>query len=157
MLHMRKNPDADMEQSIAYVRDIINKKKQELIEHTLMDGSDDFPKPCKLLHLSCLKVFQMFFNASNRFDSDTDLHDDISKAIYIPLQVQSPKSLQKSLPLPSVSRAKSHGITSYKDFSCPTKCYVNRRLLVHQLSRTTLSTNGYCKITFPPKLNFCFI
>lgn len=71
---------------------MVEKKKKELVEHVLMDTHGlDLPKPCKHLHLSCLKVFQMFFNSSNRYDSDTEMLDDINKAIYVPLQLQPPK------------------------------------------------------------------
>ncbi|RDX68511.1 (E,E)-geranyllinalool synthase, partial [Mucuna pruriens] len=51
-----------------------------------VDGQNDFPKHCKLLHLTCLKVFQMFYNSSNAFDSNSQLLEDINKAIYLPLR-----------------------------------------------------------------------
>lgn len=51
-------------------------------------AKSDMPKEWKLLHLSCLKVFQMFFNSMNAFDSPTMLAQSINKAIYEPLMVK---------------------------------------------------------------------
>ena len=107
---MENNAELDIEESIAYVRGIVEKKKEELVEHVLMDyglAGDDhhLPKPCKHLHLSCLKVFNMFFNSSNKYDSNTEMLDDIKKAIYIPLQLQSSNpNLNPPLSLPLKSK-----------------------------------------------------
>ncbi|XVE87985.1 hypothetical protein DITRI_Ditri19aG0032000 [Diplodiscus trichospermus] len=87
LLYLKENPGADIEESTAYVRKVLDKKWGELLQHVLMDGYGELPKPCKLLHLSCVKVFQMFFHSSNRFDSDTEMLQDIQKAIYVPLNV----------------------------------------------------------------------
>lgn len=92
LLHLRNNPEANIEEAISYVGEMLNKKKEEFLELVLMDDLTDLPKECRHLHLSCLKVFQMFFNSSNRYDSDTEMLDDIAKAIYIPPQVQSSKN-----------------------------------------------------------------
>ncbi|KAJ6707016.1 (EE)-GERANYLLINALOOL SYNTHASE-LIKE [Salix viminalis] len=81
LLHLKENPEADIEDSIAYTREILEKKTKELLEHALMDGSNDFSKPCRHLHLSCVKVFQMFFDSSNRYDSNTEMFHDIAKSI----------------------------------------------------------------------------
>ncbi|XP_021294932.1 (E,E)-geranyllinalool synthase-like isoform X2 [Herrania umbratica] len=93
LLYLKENPGADIEDSTAYVRQILDKKWGELLQHVLMDGFGDLPKPCKLLHLSCVKVFQMFFHSRNRFDSNTEMLQDIQKAIYIPLNVGTSKPL----------------------------------------------------------------
>ncbi|KAA8515305.1 hypothetical protein F0562_018465 [Nyssa sinensis] len=93
LLYLKENPQACIEDSIDYVREILGEKKKELLEHVLMDGLNDLPKPCKFLHLSCLKVFQMFYNSSNLFDSKTDLLQDIMKAIYVPIECQTAKPL----------------------------------------------------------------
>lgn len=85
LVNLIDNPEFDIEDSIAFVRKIVQKKKKEFLELVLTDGSCDLPKPSKQLHLSCLKVFQMFFNSKNRFDSNTELVEDINKAIYLPL------------------------------------------------------------------------
>ncbi|CAL5183398.1 unnamed protein product [Lathyrus oleraceus] len=85
LVNMMENPEFEIEDSIAFVREIVEKKKKEFLELVLMDGLSDFSEPSKQLHLSCLKVFQMFFNTKNSFDSNTDLVEDINKAIYLPL------------------------------------------------------------------------
>ncbi|XWS15704.1 hypothetical protein CRYUN_Cryun34aG0024700 [Craigia yunnanensis] len=87
LLYLKENPGADIEDSTAYVREILDKKWGEFLQHVLMDGFRELPKPCKLLHLSIVKVFQMFFHSSNRYDSNTEMLQDIQKAIYIPLNV----------------------------------------------------------------------
>ncbi|XVF04181.1 hypothetical protein REPUB_Repub05bG0059900 [Reevesia pubescens] len=87
LLYLKQNPGANIEESTAYVREITNKKWGELLQHVLTDKFRELPKPCKLLHLSCVKVFQMFFHSCNRYDSDTDMLQDILKAIFIPLNV----------------------------------------------------------------------
>ncbi|KAK2644140.1 hypothetical protein Ddye_019335 [Dipteronia dyeriana] len=90
LLHKRENPGAVIEDSTGYVRDILATKEKELLEHALMDGSgSDLPRASKHLHLSCSKVFQMFFNSSNRCDSNTEMIQDIQKAIYLPLGVEA--------------------------------------------------------------------
>ncbi|CAK7350657.1 unnamed protein product [Dovyalis caffra] len=111
-LHLKENPEADIEDSVAYVREILDKKKKELLEHALMDGFNDFSKSCRHLHLSCAKVFQMFFDSSNRYDSNTEMLEDIQKAIYIPVEVAAPKP-PKPLPLPSPSTKRYQTVTSY--------------------------------------------
>ncbi|GMI82367.1 terpene synthase 04, GERANYLLINALOOL SYNTHASE, TERPENE SYNTHASE 4 [Hibiscus trionum] len=88
LLYMRENPGADIEDSTTYVRGIVENKWGEFLQHVLMDdGSGELPKGSKFLHLSCVKVFQMFFHSSNRYDSNTDILQDIQKAIYIPLNI----------------------------------------------------------------------
>ncbi|KAK7362896.1 hypothetical protein VNO77_05021 [Canavalia gladiata] len=83
--NLMRNHNFAMEDSIGFVRDIIDKTKKEFLQQVLVDGQSDLPKTCKLLHLTCLKVFQMFFNSNNGYDSDTQLLEDINKAIYLPL------------------------------------------------------------------------
>ncbi|CAI8591199.1 unnamed protein product [Vicia faba] len=95
LVKMMENPEFEIEDSIGFVREIVEKKKKEFLELVLIDGSSDFSKPSKQLHLSCLKVFQMFFNSRNSFDSNTDLVEDINKAIYLPLKCVSPKTFPK--------------------------------------------------------------
>ncbi|KAI9120593.1 hypothetical protein K1719_007626 [Acacia pycnantha] len=91
LINLIENPEVDMEGSIAFLREIIGKHEKEFIEHVLMDEMCDWPKTTKQFHLSCLKAFQMFFNPSNRFDSKTDLLQDINKAIYLPLSTKLKK------------------------------------------------------------------
>ncbi|KAL2495084.1 S-linalool synthase [Forsythia ovata] len=108
LLHLNENPEVHIDESIAYVEEIVGMKWKEFLKHVLMDGSDDMPKPCKNIHLSCLKAFQMFFNSSNLFDSKTALVDDIKKAIYLPID-RTPKPFLK--PLPSPVPAKKENVT----------------------------------------------
>ena len=90
LVNLIENPEASIEDSIAYLGEITEKKKKELLEHSLIDGLSDLPKPCKQLHLSLLKVFQMFCNSCNLYDYDTpDMLDDINKAIYLPVNRKS--------------------------------------------------------------------
>ncbi|RVW46281.1 (E,E)-geranyllinalool synthase [Vitis vinifera] len=79
LLHLKENPKATIEDSISFTKAILDEKRKELLEHALMDDLDDLPKPCKQLHLSCFKVFQMCYNSSNRFDSNTELLHDINR------------------------------------------------------------------------------
>ena len=162
LLYMRNNPEVNIEEAISFVREILNKKKEELLEHVLVDGLTDLPKECRLLHLSCFKVFQMFFNSSNRYDSDTEMLDDIAKAIYIPPQVQSSKktsinadqSVLVALPLESKiakrSAIKSHGSGR------TSKNSITSRLPVRQLSGPAM-TFGNWKTTMPLKFNIRFV
>nr|UXP70621.1 terpene synthase 30 [Aquilaria sinensis] len=87
LLYLKENPKANIEDSIAHVRNILEMKRQELLQHVLLDEFSNLPKLCKLFHLACVKVFQMFFNTSNRYDSNTDMLEDIRKALYMPLNV----------------------------------------------------------------------
>ncbi|XP_050230103.1 (E,E)-geranyllinalool synthase-like [Mercurialis annua] len=92
LLHMKENPEAKIEDSIAYVKQIINQKKKEFMEQTLKDDINGLPKEFRHFHLSCLKVFQMFFDSSNGYDSTTTkMLQDIQNAIYLPIQVKKPK------------------------------------------------------------------
>ncbi|KAJ9168896.1 hypothetical protein P3X46_020375 [Hevea brasiliensis] len=86
LLRLEKKPGAEVEDSIAITKEILKEKKRELIQHALKDGFKDLPKQCRHLYLSFLKVFQMFFNSSNRYDSTTEMLQDIQKAIYLPLE-----------------------------------------------------------------------
>ncbi|XAR66426.1 Alpha-farnesene synthase, partial [Bertholletia excelsa] len=86
MLHQIENPQVEIESSISHVKEMLSKKKKELLEHALMDGLGDLPKLFRHLHLSFLRVFYMFFNSSNVFDSTSDLLHDIKRAIYFPLR-----------------------------------------------------------------------
>ncbi|WOH12037.1 hypothetical protein DCAR_0831534 [Daucus carota subsp. sativus] len=84
LLHLKENLNADIQDSIKYVKEILNENRMEFLERVLGNDNSEMSKECKNLHLSCLKVFEMFFNSSNLFDSKTALLEDIEKAIYIP-------------------------------------------------------------------------
>ncbi|KAG8385580.1 hypothetical protein BUALT_Bualt03G0060000 [Buddleja alternifolia] len=87
LLHLKENPKTSIEDSITYVREILELKKKEFLKHVFMD---DMSKSCKSIHLFCMKVFQMFFNSENLYDSETALLDTINKAIYLPIHHKKP-------------------------------------------------------------------
>lgn len=149
---MKENPEADIEDSIAYAREILDKKKKELLEHALMDGFNDFSKPCRHLHLSCVKVFQMFFDSSNRYDSNTEMFQDIQKAFYIPVEVGAPK------PLPPHPGSKQRYPTVVASYHFNQR-YKNRiiRLAANSVVSHPISGNPYMKMPMAPKLKFCFM
>ncbi|XP_027160774.1 (E,E)-geranyllinalool synthase-like isoform X2 [Coffea eugenioides] len=90
LLHLDENPNAKIDGSIAYVKGILEEKTKEFLEIVLMDdGPEEMPKSCKHFHLSCMKVFHMFFNSTNLFDSEEELLNDIKKAICIPPDLDS--------------------------------------------------------------------
>ncbi|XWS12697.1 hypothetical protein CRYUN_Cryun37aG0112700 [Craigia yunnanensis] len=152
LLYMKENPEADLDDSIAFVRDLLEKKRKELLKHALMDGFSDLPIASKRLHLSCMKVFQMFFNSSNRYDSNTEMLQDIQKAIYIPLDVGTPKPLR---PLPSDSRLKKEfqTITSHQ-FVRPFKNH-NLRIIGYQTS-LPIARGGYANMIITPNFRLSF-
>lgn len=105
MLYMRENPKADIKDSVAYITEILDEKKKELLELTLMNDGNDPPKEWKKIFLATLKAFQMFFNSSNAFDSPTALLEDMSFAFYDPLVLhdapETSRVLSESLKFPS--------------------------------------------------------
>ncbi|XWS15698.1 hypothetical protein CRYUN_Cryun34aG0024100 [Craigia yunnanensis] len=132
LLYMKENPGADIDDSIAFVRELLDKKRKELLKHALMDGFSDLPIASRHLHLSCMKVFEMFFNSSNRYDSNKGMLQDIQKAIYIPLHVGTSKPL---IPLPNFdfgSKKEFQTITSHQ-FVRPFK-HKNKRIIGYQTS-----------------------
>ncbi|KAH7545954.1 hypothetical protein FEM48_Zijuj01G0149000 [Ziziphus jujuba var. spinosa] len=175
LLCLEKNPELDVEELTANVRGIIEKKKEEFLEQVLMDGFADLPKPCNQLHLYCLKVFQMFFNSSNLYDSNMELLGDIGKAIYIPLEIQSsksllhlqePKSKKVDLPLKFQNSKPNLKPLPLSPKVPITNCHINRpsnhlvwstNLSMHRLPKTSTSRNGYWKMTRPgPNFSVCF-
>ncbi|XVF25854.1 hypothetical protein REPUB_Repub13aG0249900 [Reevesia pubescens] len=154
LLYMKENPDADIDDAIAFVRDLVEKKRKELLKHALMDGLSDLPIASRRLHLSCMKVFQMFFHSSNRYDSNTDMLQDIQKAIYIPLEVGT---ISKPLmPLPSdvsASKKEFQTITSHQLVQ-PFK-YHNKRILGYQTSLPILRRR-YANMFITPNIRLSF-
>ncbi|KAL5162803.1 (E,E)-geranyllinalool synthase [Glycine soja] len=130
-----KNPNLGMKDSIALGREI-DERTKEFLQHVLVEGHSDLPKPCKLLHLTCLKVFQMFYNSSNAFDSNTQLLEDINKAIYLPLR-RNTKMKDTDIQMPRFNR-------SFKHNSCICFC-------VRQEISPPVLRNGYGIISVNPK------
>ncbi|KAK3028505.1 hypothetical protein RJ639_038573 [Escallonia herrerae] len=149
LLHLKENPDGDIEDSIGYVKNILDEKRKELLQHVLMDELSDLPKPCKHLHLSSMKVFQMFFDSSNRFDSNTELLQDIKKAIYDPPEYRILK--------PITPRRCSRGVTTQKDSTV--HAHFNRTFTTYgSKSPKIFATIDDCrKLLIPPRFNFCYI
>ncbi|KAL1210782.1 (E,E)-geranyllinalool synthase [Cardamine amara subsp. amara] len=87
LLHMRNHCGFEIEDSIAHIEKIIDSKRKQFMEHVLMDEFNELPKPCKDIHMSLCKVFEMFFNKKNRYDSDMDMVQDIKKALYDPINI----------------------------------------------------------------------
>ncbi|KAH0460967.1 hypothetical protein IEQ34_008542 [Dendrobium chrysotoxum] len=87
LLYLKENPKAKIDDAIAFVRNILEKRKKELLQMVMSSDStvSQIPREWKDLHLSFLKVFQMFFNSTNAFDSPTMLLNSINRAIYEPL------------------------------------------------------------------------
>ncbi|CAN4092068.1 unnamed protein product [Withania somnifera] len=104
LLHLNENPKGQIEDSIDFVKEILRDKKKEFLENVLMDNgfNDDMPRTMKLLHLSCLNVFHMFFNSCNLFDTKAAILEDIMRAIYTPLGQEEPNPIMPPLskPLP---------------------------------------------------------
>ncbi|GER36490.1 terpene synthase [Striga asiatica] len=107
LLHSYKNPSTSVADSVAYVRGIIQDMRKEFVEHVYMDG--DVNESFRHIHLSIMKVFQMFFESANLFDSETALVDEIQRALYVPI-VHKPKPeplLRPSVPLTSANNVKN--------------------------------------------------
>ncbi|KAJ4878502.1 hypothetical protein Rs2_43520 [Raphanus sativus] len=99
LLHMRNTSGLKIENSIAHIEKIIDSNRKEFLEHVLMDGLSDLPKPCKEIHMSCCQVFEMFFNKKNRYDSDTEMLQDIKKAFYDPVNVNELSEIEPKPPM----------------------------------------------------------
>ncbi|PHT64501.1 hypothetical protein T459_31655 [Capsicum annuum] len=97
LLHFKENPNGQIEDSIDFVKGIVGNKKKEFLENVLMDGFNEMPRTMKLLHLSCLNVFHMFFNSCNLFDTKAAILEDIMRAIYIPLS-QEEEQISSMMP-----------------------------------------------------------
>ncbi|KAG5113394.1 hypothetical protein JHK82_036663 [Glycine max] len=147
-LNLMKNPNFGMEDSIALGREIIDERTKEFIQHVLVNGQSDLPKPCKLLHLTCLKVFHLFYNSRNAFDSNTQLLEDINKAIYLPLRRNTKTTKIDLSQLRSMPKMKDKSIQRPR-FNWSFKH--NRSFCVHQVISPPALRNGYGIISFNPK------
>ncbi|TKY71584.1 (E,E)-geranyllinalool synthase [Spatholobus suberectus] len=150
LVNLIENPELDIEDSIAFVREIIEKKKKEFLEHVLIDGLCDLPKPSKQLHLSCLKVFHMFFNSRNRFDSNTEMVEDINKAIYLPLGKTTKHLSLQPPPNKNYTTKKLQFCLSFKQHN------TRMNFTTHQVSAPTLRS-GHGMTFMVPKIGLGFI
>ncbi|KAL2932014.1 S-linalool synthase [Bienertia sinuspersici] len=118
LLHLKENPNTSMEDAVEYIYNILEGIKMRLLEHALMDEiDDDMPRSCKMLHLHALKVFQMFYNSGNHFDSKDSLLNDIEKAIFVPFE-EDHISLESNPPtqhlkLPYLQKKKALTVNSH--------------------------------------------
>lgn len=99
LLYMKSRSGLEIEDSFVHIEKIIELKWKEFLEHVLVDGLSDLPKSSKEIHISCCKVFEMFFNKKNRYDSDTEMLQEIKKALYDPVTVYK---LTEMEPIPSM-------------------------------------------------------
>lgn len=92
-LYLKENPRANIEDSIAYIKNKLERHKIHLLEIIMSGGYGEVPKEWKLLHLCALKGFQMLYNNFNAFDSPTSLLQNINMAIYEPLVMDVQRTL----------------------------------------------------------------
>ncbi|XP_059660928.1 (E,E)-geranyllinalool synthase-like [Cornus florida] len=157
LLHLKENPEAGIEGSITNVKEILDEKKKEFLEHILMDGFNDLPKSCKHLHLSCLMVFQMFFNSGNRYDSNIDLLQDIMNAIYTPLEYRNSKPLKTLPSIQSVLKNEKLIVSARFDQNFKHHGSTTFTISQHFVPKTTKSGSGCPKVFIPLRLGFCNI
>ncbi|KAL8087952.1 hypothetical protein AgCh_037916 [Apium graveolens] len=113
LLYLKDHPNADINDSIEHVKKILTENRMEFLKMVLADDYGDMPKPCRTLHLACLKVFEMFYNSSNLFDSKAALLEDIEKAIYLPIRFPLSKRTIK----PETKCALIYNVQKKKGFS----------------------------------------
>ncbi|KAG1347133.1 putative S-linalool synthase-like [Cocos nucifera] len=92
-LYMKENPEANIQDSVAYIKNILERLKKQMLEIIMTDDNTEVPKEWKQIHLCVLKAFQMLYNTQNAFDSPTALLQDISMAIYEPLAMDDQRTL----------------------------------------------------------------
>ncbi|KAK6932513.1 Terpene synthase, N-terminal domain [Dillenia turbinata] len=153
LLYLKENPEADIEDSIAHIREFLDEKKKEFLEHVLTNELNDFPTSFKHFHLACFKVFQMFFHSKNRFDSDTEMLHDIGKAIYIPLEVQKPQHLK----IPPLQLHPKKGTSQVMACLNPHFTQNGRKKFRLQEHPRTVFKSSIGKIFAPPSPSLCFI
>ncbi|XP_030528950.1 S-linalool synthase-like [Rhodamnia argentea] len=133
LLYLKENPEANIEDSIKFVQLLIDQMKKEFLQHVL-DRDSNLPEPSRRLHLGCLKVFHMFFNSSNRYDSDMDMLHDIHKALVMPPLVPKSKPL-RPLPEPPGPKPRVFATKSWSgrfDLDCfPKKSFIKYRTSSH--------------------------
>ncbi|KAG2410124.1 (E,E)-geranyllinalool synthase [Vigna angularis] len=150
-LSLMMNPNLKMEDSIVEGREIIDEMTKEFLQRVLVDGESNLPKPCKLLHLTCLKVFHMFYNSSNAFDSDTQLLEDISNAFYLPLRRNTKPSnidLSRRYSVPKMKGSTLQKLRFGGSFKLINAC---TSFGLHQAISLPALRNGYGIIALNPK------
>ncbi|KAG6419087.1 hypothetical protein SASPL_121296 [Salvia splendens] len=139
MLHWQQNPESGIEESVAHVREMLELKKKELVQLVFSDRFEqEMSKSCKQTHLYCMKVFEMFFNSANLFDSETALMQDINKSIYLPITHRKPFPFTAPSAVPSLKNND--------------KSKVSARVHTLCTSKSPLHTTNYIKLAPSPKL-----
>ncbi|KAG8381989.1 hypothetical protein BUALT_Bualt05G0029800 [Buddleja alternifolia] len=87
LLHLKENPNMSIEDSITYVREMLEVKRKEFLKHVFMD---DMSESYKSIHLFCMRAFEMFYTSENLFDRENAFLDAINKAIYRPIHHKKP-------------------------------------------------------------------
>ncbi|KAF7844906.1 (E,E)-geranyllinalool synthase [Senna tora] len=150
LINMMENPELEMEDSVSFLREIIERRKKEFLEQVLVEGMCDWARPIKQFHLACLRVFEMFFNSSNHFDSNTYLLEDIHKAIYSPIKLTTNNlNIDKKTPqiqlVPAVNKNNKYEIINSSSVKL-NRCYKhkNRINVIH-----STSTGVAARLVFP--------
>ncbi|KAI3439934.1 uncharacterized protein J3R85_004058 [Psidium guajava] len=153
LLYLKENPEANIEDSIKFVQLLINQMKEEFLQHVLNEHSD-LPEPSRQLHLGCLKVFHMFFNSSNRYDSDIDMLEDIHKALIIPPLIPKLKPLS---PLPKPPGPK-HRVFATKSWSGQfgLDCFPRKSFIRYRTSSHSGPVKRLEKMYKSSSFRFCF-
>ncbi|KAF7847693.1 hypothetical protein BT93_L2717 [Corymbia citriodora subsp. variegata] len=152
LLYLKENPEANIEDSIKFVQLLLDQMKKEFLQHVL-DELSDLPEPSRRLHLGCLKVFHMFFNSSNRYDSDMDMLHDIQKALAVPPRVpklKPPRPLpERPGPKPQVFTTKNRSRQSALD------CFPRKSFIRYQTSTHSGPMKRWEKMYKPSSVRLC--
>ncbi|XP_047964745.1 (E,E)-geranyllinalool synthase-like [Salvia hispanica] len=152
MLHWQQNPDSGIEESVAHVKEMLELKKKELLQLVFSDRFDEemMSKSCKQTHLYCMKVFEMFFNSANLFDSETALMQDINKSIYLPITHRKPFNPNAVPSLKHNDKSNVSDPNVVPSLKNNDKSKVSTRDHTH--SKPPLHTTDYIKLAPSPKL-----
>ncbi|KAF8031229.1 hypothetical protein BT93_D0437 [Corymbia citriodora subsp. variegata] len=154
LLYLKENPEANIEDAINFVQLLLDQLNKEFLQHVLEELCD-LPEPSRHLHLACFKVFHMFYNSSNRYDSDTDMLHDIQKALVVPPRVPKLKPLR---PLPQQSKPKP-GVFVIKSLSGQfgLERFSRKSFIGYQMSSQTGPVNGWENMCKPSSFKLCLV
>ncbi|XP_038979089.1 (E,E)-geranyllinalool synthase-like [Phoenix dactylifera] len=141
-LYLKENPESNIEDSIAYIHNKLDRLKKQLLEIIMTNSNTEIPKEWKQVHLCALKGFQMLYNTYNLFDSPTALLQDITMAIYEPLVMDAQRMLLPPFVLnahESVKKNKGQSMddTSEKELSVKAQSRfqgVNRKIVYNSIA-----------------------
>ncbi|KAL3519684.1 hypothetical protein ACH5RR_017833 [Cinchona calisaya] len=150
-LHLNENPQANIDDSVAYVKHILDEKTKEFLQIVLEDGSCDMPRSFRHFHLSCMKVFQMFFNSTNLYDTQLELNDNIKKAIYIPPGHTQITPLPKGPSSAPPEKKEVIKVSARFDPKIKIKNQGGKVFMVQQLFKNPISVCGFGAVYVPPR------